>query len=81
MSNVPPLIEASIAPATGSDPEKLMQALGELAAEDDTFRFWTDQESGQTVIAGIGELHLDHKRDILKRVYQLKIHVGNPQVA
>jgi elongation factor G len=81
MSNVPPLIEAPIAPATEGDREKLMRALVELAAEDDSFRFSADQESGQIIIAGIGELHLDNKLDTLKRVYQLNFHIGAPQVA
>jgi elongation factor G len=81
MSNGPPLIEVPIAPTTESDREKLASALVEFAAEDSTFRFWTDQESGQTIIAGTGELHLDNKLDILRRVYQLNIHIGAPQVA
>jgi elongation factor G len=81
MSNVPPVIEVPIEPTTESERESLTRALAELAAEDDSFRFSADRESGQIIIAGTGELHLDNKLDILKRVYQLKIHIGNPQVA
>jgi elongation factor G len=81
MSNVPPLIEVAIWPTAESDREKLMRALVELADEDDTFRFSADREPGQIIIAGMGELHLDNKLDILKRVYQVLIHLGALHVA
>ncbi len=81
MSDQPPLIEVPIEPRTESDREKLAPALIALAAEDSGFRFWTDQESGQTIIAGMGELHLHSKVDILKRTYKVGLYFGAPQVA
>jgi elongation factor G len=81
MSNNPPLIEIAIEPRTESDRERLAPALVALAAEDSAFRFWTDQESGQTIIAGMGELHLDSKIDILMRTYNVGLYIGAPQVA
>jgi elongation factor G len=59
----------------------MSQALGKLVQEDPTFRVQTDQESGQTIIKGMGELHLDIKVDILKRTYKVDCNVGAPQVA
>ncbi len=56
-------------------------ALGKLAAEDPSFRVSTDQESGQTIIKGMGELHLDIKVDILRRTHKVDVNVGAPQVA
>src|ERR1700722_3982990 len=81
MSNNPPLIEVPIEPRTESDRERLAPALIALAAEDSAFRFWTDQESGQTIIAGMGELHLDGLIDILKRTHEVGLFIGAPQVA
>jgi elongation factor G len=75
------LIEIAIEPRTERDRERLAQALIALAADDGSFRFKTDRESGQTVIAGLGELHLDGKVEILKRTYKLEFGTGAPQVA
>ncbi len=76
-----PVIELSIEPKTKADQEKLGVALQKLAAEDPTFRVSTDQESGQTILRGMGELHLDIKVDILKRTYKVDANIGQPQVA
>jgi elongation factor G len=76
-----PVIEISIEPKTKADQEKLGVALQKLAAEDPTFRVSTDQESGQTILRGMGELHLDIKVDILKRTYKVEATIGAPQVA
>jgi elongation factor G len=76
-----PVIELSIEPKTKADQEKLGVALQKLAAEDPTFRVSTDQESGQTILKGMGELHLDIKVDILRRTYKVEANVGQPQVA
>ncbi len=76
-----PVIEKAIEPATKADQEKLTVALQKLAKEDPSFRVYTDEESGQTIIAGMGELHLDIKTDILKRTHGLEVQVGAPQVA
>ncbi len=76
-----PVIEISIEPKTKADQEKLGVALQKLAAEDPTFRVSTDQESGQTILRGMGELHLDIKVDILKRTYKVEAAIGAPQVA
>ncbi len=76
-----PVIELSIEPKTKADQEKLGVALQKLAAEDPTFRVSTDQESGQTILRGMGELHLDIKVDILRRTYKVDANVGAPQVA
>ncbi len=76
-----PVIELAIEPKTKSDQEKMGQALGKLVQEDPTFRVSTDQESGQTIIKGMGELHLEIKVDILKRTYKVDCNVGAPQVA
>jgi elongation factor G len=81
MSDVPPLIYLAIAPKFESEQERLALALIELAAEDSSLRVSTDQESGQTIIAGMGELHLDHKVDVLKRTYNLEVDIGAPQIA
>jgi elongation factor G len=74
-------MEVAIAPKLASEQEKLARALLELAAADSAFRSWTDPESGQTVIAGTGELHLDTKLGILKHTYKLDLDIGAPQVA
>jgi elongation factor G len=76
-----PVIELAIEPKSKADQEKLGQALGRLVQEDPTFRVATDQETGQTVIKGMGELHLEIKVDILRRTYKVDANVGAPQVA
>jgi elongation factor G len=76
-----PVIEMAVEPKTKGDQEKLQMALLKLATEDPSFRVTTDQESGQTIIKGMGELHLDIKVDILKRTHKLDVNVGAPQVA
>src|SRR5690606_15435532 len=76
-----PVIEIAIEPKSKADQEKLGIALAKLAAEDPSFRVSTDQESGQTILKGMGELHLDIKVDILKRTYKVEANVGAPQVA
>ena len=76
-----PVIEIAIEPKTKTDQEKLGIALAKLAAEDPSFRVSTDQESGQTILKGMGELHLDIKVDILKRTYKVDANIGQPQVA
>ncbi len=76
-----PVIEIAIEPKTKADQEKLGIALSKLAAEDPSFRVSTDQESGQTILKGMGELHLDIKVDILKRTYKVDANIGAPQVA
>jgi elongation factor G len=76
-----PVIEIAIEPKSKADQEKLGVALQKLAAEDPTFRVSTDQESGQTILRGMGELHLDIKVDILKRTYKVEANIGAPQVA
>ncbi len=76
-----PVVRFAIEPKTKSDQEKLSEALAKLASEDPTFKFETDKETGQVIIAGVGELHLDIKIDILKREYGIEVNVGKPQVA
>jgi elongation factor G len=76
-----PVIEIAIEPKSKADQEKLGIALAKLVAEDPSFRVTTDQESGQTIIKGMGELHLDIKVDILKRTYKVDANIGAPQVA
>jgi elongation factor G len=76
-----PVIELAIEPKSKADQEKLGVALGKLAAEDPSFRVSTDPESGQTILKGMGELHLDIKVDILRRTYKVDANVGAPQVA
>jgi elongation factor G len=76
-----PVIEIAIEPKTKADQEKLGVALAKLVAEDPSFRVTTDPESGQTIIKGMGELHLDIKVDILKRSYKVEANIGAPQVA
>src|ERR1700741_937207 len=76
-----PVIEIAIEPKSKADPEKLGVPLAKLAAEDPSFRVSTDQESGQTILKGMGELHLDIKVDILKRTYKVDANIGAPQVA
>ncbi len=76
-----PVIEIAIEPKSKADQEKLGVALAKLVAEDPSFRVATDPESGQTIIKGMGELHLDIKVDILKRTYRVDANIGAPQVA
>src|SRR5471032_1754091 len=76
-----PVIEIAVEPKSKADQEKLGVALQKLAAEDPSFRVSTDQESGQTILKGMGELHLDIKIDILKRTYKVEANIGAPQVA
>jgi len=76
-----PVIEVAIEPKTKADQEKMGMALVRLAQEDPSFRVSTDTESGQTILKGMGELHLDIKVDILRRTYKVDATVGAPQVA
>jgi len=76
-----PVIEVAIEPKTKADQEKMGMALARLAQEDPSFRVSTDQESGQTILKGMGELHLEIKVDILRRTYKVDANVGAPQVA
>jgi len=76
-----PVIEIAIEPKSKADQEKLGVALAKLANEDPSFRVSTDAESGQTILKGMGELHLDIKVDILKRTYKVEANIGAPQVA
>lgn len=76
-----PVIEIAIEPKSKADQEKLGIALAKLANEDPSFRVSTDQESGQTILKGMGELHLDIKVDILRRTYKVDANIGAPQVA
>ncbi|MDQ1193082.1 MULTISPECIES: elongation factor G [Brevundimonas] len=76
-----PVIEISVEPKTKGDQEKLGVALAKLASEDPSFTVSTDHESGQTILKGMGELHLDIKIDILKRTYKVEANIGAPQVA
>jgi elongation factor G len=76
-----PVIEVAIEPKTKGDQEKMGMALVRLAQEDPSFRVSTDQESGQTILKGMGELHLEIKVDILRRTYKVDANVGAPQVA
>jgi elongation factor G len=76
-----PVIEIAIEPKSKNDQEKLGVALQRLAAEDPSFRVSTDEESGQTIIAGMGELHLDILVDRMRREFNVEANVGQPQVA
>ncbi len=76
-----PVIEIAIEPNSKADQEKMGMALSRLAAEDPSFRVKTDEESGQTIIAGMGELHLDIIVDRMKREFKVDASVGQPQVA
>ncbi|MHA1549137.1 MAG: elongation factor G, partial [Alphaproteobacteria bacterium] len=76
-----PVIEIAVEPKTKIDQEKMGIALSRLAAEDPSFHVSTDFESGQTILKGMGELHLDVKVDVLKRTYKVDVSVGAPQVA
>ena len=76
-----PVIEISIEPNSKGDQEKMGMALSRLAKEDPSFRVKTDEESGQTIIAGMGELHLDIIVDRMKREFKVEANIGQPQVA
>ena len=76
-----PVISMAVEPKTKSDQEKMGMALGRLAQEDPSFRVKTDEESGQTIISGMGELHLDIIVDRMKREFNVEANVGKPQVA
>ena len=76
-----PVIEVAVEPKTKADYEKMGQALGRLAQEDPSFRVTSDEESGQTIIKGMGELHLEILVDRMKREFKVEANVGAPQVA
>jgi elongation factor G len=76
-----PVISVAVEPKTKADQEKMGIALGKLAAEDPSFRVHTDEESGQTIISGMGELHLEIIVDRMKREFKVEAEVGAPQVA
>ena len=76
-----PVIHVAVEPKTKADQEKMGIALGKLAQEDPSFRVKTDEESGQTIIGGIGELHLDIIVDRMKREFGVEVNIGKPQVA
>lgn len=76
-----PVVSFAIEPKTKSDQEKMSEALAKLVSEDPTFRAKTDSETGQVIISGMGELHLDIKVDIMKREYGIEVSMGKPQVA
>jgi elongation factor G len=76
-----PVISIAVEPKSQADQDKMAIALGKLAAEDPSFKVHTDEESGQTIISGMGELHLDIIVDRMKREFSVACNVGNPQVA
>ncbi len=76
-----PVISMSVAPKDKAASEKLGVALGKMIAEDPSFRVETDEDSGETILKGMGELHLDIKVDILRRTHNVSVQVGKPQVA
>jgi elongation factor G len=76
-----PVISIAVEPKTKADQEKMGLALGRLAQEDPSFRVHTDEESGQTIISGMGELHLEIIVDRMKREFQVEANVGSPEVA
>src|ERR671914_2552106 len=76
-----PVIAVAVEPKTKADQEKMGMALSKLAAEDPSFRVHTDEESGQTIISGMGELHLEIIVDRMKREFKVEANVGKPQVA
>jgi len=76
-----PVISVAVEPRTKSDQDKMATALGKLAKEDPSFKVETDEESGQTIISGMGELHLDILIDRMKREFQVDANIGKPQVA
>jgi elongation factor G len=76
-----PVISIAVAPKDKTGAEKMGIAIGKMVAEDPSFRVETDEDSGETILKGMGELHLDVKVDILKRTYGVDLNVGKPQVA
>ena len=76
-----PVISVAVEPKTKTDQEKMSTALGRLAQEDPSFRVNSDEESGQTIISGMGELHLDVLVDRMKREFDVEANIGKPQVA
>ena len=76
-----PVISIAVSPKDKSSVEKMSIAIGKMVAEDPSFRVETDEDSGETILKGMGELHLDIKVDILKRTYGVELEVGAPQVA
>jgi elongation factor G len=76
-----PVISISVTPKDKGSTEKMGLAIGKMVAEDPTFQVETDEDSGETILSGMGELHLDIKVDILKRTYGVELAVGKPQVA
>lgn len=76
-----PVISVAVAAKDKANAEKLGNALGKMVQEDPSFRVETDEESGETILKGMGELHLDIKVDILKRTHKVEVEVGKPQVA
>jgi elongation factor G len=76
-----PVIDISIEPKTKTDQEKMGMAIKKLAEEDPTFRVHTDEETGQTILSGMGELHLEIIVDRMKREFKVEVNVGRPQVA
>jgi len=76
-----PVIELAVSPKDKANAEKLSTALGKLVSEDPSFHVEVDQESGETILMGMGELHLDIKVDILRRTHGVEVDVGKPQVA
>ena len=76
-----PVISVAVEPKTKADQEKMGMALGRLAQEDPTFKVHTDPDSGQTIISGMGELHLEIIVDRMMREYKVEANVGKPQVA
>lgn len=76
-----PVIELSLEPKTKADQDKMGLALSKLAEEDPTFKTYTNEETGQTIIAGVGELHLDIIVDRLRREFKVEANIGQPQVA
>ena len=76
-----PVISVAVEPKTKEDQEKMGIALERLAQEDPSFRLRTDEESGQTIISGMGELHLDVLVDRMRREFNVEANMGKPQVA
>ena len=76
-----PVISIAVTPKDKGSTEKMGLCIGKMVAEDPTFKVETDQDSGETILSGMGELHLDIKVDILKRTYGVELEVGKPQVA
>ena len=76
-----PVISVAVEPKSKQDQEKMSLALGKLAQEDPSFRVASDEESGQTIISGMGELHLDVLVDRMKREFSVEANIGKPQVA